>query len=68
MKTFKQLREELPKPVTPKQMDVVKSDTRFIRTPDVIKKENQKFRSLYPFPSSFLPTAKKKTNKNIKTA
>ena len=68
MKTFKQLREELPKPVTPKQMDVVKSDTRFIRTPDIIKKENQKFRSLYPFPSSFLPTAKKKSNKNIKTA
>ena len=68
MKTFKQLREELPKPVTPKQMDVVKSDTRFIRTPDVIKKENQKCRSLYPFPSSFLPTAKKKSNKNIKTA
>ena len=47
--------------VSPKQMDVIKSDTRFIRTPDVIKKENQKFRSLYPFPSSFLPTAKKKT-------
>ena len=68
MKTFKQLREELPKPVTPKQMDVVKSDTRFIRTPDIIKKENQKFRSLYPFPSSFLPLAKKKSNKNIKTA
>ena len=36
MKTFKQLREELPKPVTPKQMDVVKSDTRFIRTPDAV--------------------------------
>ena len=68
MKTFKQLMEELPKPVTPKLLDVVKSDTRFIRTPDVIKKENQKFRSLYPFPSSFLPLAKKKTNKNIKTA
>ena len=68
MKTFKRLMEELPKPVTPKQMDVVKSDTRFIRTPDVIKKENQKFRSLYPFPSSFLPLAKKKSNKNIKTA
>ena len=67
MKTFKQLMEELPKPVTPKQIDVIKSDTRFIRTPD-IKKENQKFRSLYPFPSSFLPTAKKKSNKNIKTA
>ena len=44
MKTFKQLREELPKPVTPKQMDVVKSDFRFIRTPDVIKKENRKFK------------------------
>ena len=68
MKTFKQLMEELPKPVTPKQLDVVKSDIRFIRTPDVIKKENQKFRSLYPFPNSFLPTAKKKSNKNIKTA
>ena len=68
MKTFKQLMEELPPPVTPKQMDVVKSDFRFIRTPDVIKKENQKFRSLYPFPSSFLPTAKKKSDKNIKTA
>ena len=54
--------EELPKPVTPKQLDVVPSDLRFIRTPDVIKKENRKFRSLYPFPKSFLPTAKKKTN------
>ena len=60
--------ENLSEPVTPKQMDVVKSDIRFIRTPDVIKKENQKFRSLYPFPSSFLPLAKKKSNKNIKTA
>ena len=60
MKTFKQFIESFTKPVTPKQMDVVKSDTRFIRTPDVIKKENQKFRSLYPFPSSFLPLAKKK--------
>ena len=68
MKTFKQFIESLTEPVTPKQMDVVKSDTRFIRTPDVIKKENQKFRSKYPFPSSFLPLAKKKTNKNIKTA
>ena len=52
--------------VTPKQMDVVKSDIRFIRTPDVIKKENQKYRSKYPFPQSFLPTAKKKTE--IKSA
>ena len=43
MKTFKQLREELPPPVTPKQIDVVKSDLRFIRTPDIIKKENRKF-------------------------
>ena len=60
MKTFKQFIESLTEPVTPKQMDVVKSDTRFIRTPDVIKKENQKFRSKYPFPSSFLPLAKKK--------
>ena len=68
MKTFKQFVESLSDPVTPKQMDVVKSDTRFIRTPDVIKKENQKFRSLYPFPSSFLPTAKKKSEKNIKSA
>ena len=68
MKTFKQFVESFSKPVTPKQMDVVKSDIRFIRTPDVIKKENQKFRSKYPFPSSFLPTAKKKSDKNIKTA
>ena len=60
--------EELPPPVTPKQMDVVKSDLRFIRTPDVIKKENQKFRSKVPFPRSFLPLAKKKSNKNMKTA
>ena len=60
MKTFKQFMESLSEPVTPKQMDVVKSNTRFIRTPDVIKKENQKFRSKYPFPSSFLPLAKKK--------
>ena len=65
MKTFKKFMESLSEPVTPKQMDVVKSDTRFIRTPDVIKKENQKFRSLYPFPSSFLPTAKKKTNTKV---
>jgi len=68
MKTFKHFMESLSEPVTPKQMDVVKSDTRFIRTPDIIKKENQKFRSLYPFPSSFLPTAKKKSNKNVNTA
>ena len=68
MKTFKQFVESFSKPVTPKQIDVIKSNTRFIRTPDVIKKENIKFRSKYPFPSSFLPTAKKKTKKNIKTA
>ena len=68
MKTFKRLMEELPKPVTPKQMDVVKSDTRFIRTPDVIKKENQKFRSKYPFPQFMLPTAKNKTKKQTKVA
>ena len=30
MKTFKQLMEELSKPVTPKQFDVKKSDTMFI--------------------------------------
>ena len=61
MKTFKQFNEDLSKPVTPKQFDVVPSDLRFIRTPDVIKKENQKFRSKYPFPNSWLPTAKKNT-------
>ena len=65
MKTFKQLREELPEPVTPKQFDVFKSDLRFIRTPDIIKKENIKFRSKYPFPSSFLPTARKKTKEKV---
>ena len=65
MKTFKKFMESLSEPVTPKQMDVVKSDTRFIRTPDVIKKENQKFRSKYPFPQSFLPTAMKKTKEKV---
>ena len=65
MKKFKQFVESFSKPVTPKQMDVVKSDIRFIRTPDVIKKENQKFRSKYPFPSSFLPLAKKKTKEKV---
>ena len=59
MKTFRQFKEDITKPVTPKQIDVFKSDYRFIRTPDIIKKENIKFRSKYPFPSSFLPTAKK---------
>ena len=66
MKTFKQFNEDFSKPVTPKQFDVVPSDFRFIRTPDIIKKENIKFRSKYPFPGSWLPTAKKKTN--VKTA
>ena len=61
MKTFKQFKED-SKPVTPKQFDVVPSDMRFIRTPDIIKKENIKFRSKYPFPGSLLPTAKKKTD------
>ena len=51
MKTFQQFMEQ----VTPKQMDVVKSDTRF--------------RSEYPVPFNFsLPQAKKKSDKNIKTA
>ena len=65
MKTFKQFIESLSEPVTPKQMDVIKSNTRFIRTPDIIKKENQKFRSKYPFPQSFLPTAMKKTKEKV---
>ena len=69
MKTFKQFMESFSKPVTPKQLDVKKSDTMFIRTPDIIKKENQKFRSTYPVPFNFsLPQAKKKSDKNIKTA
>ena len=62
MKTFKQFKEDLSKPVTPKQLDVFKSDLRFIRTPDIRKKENQKFRSLYPFPRSMLDFVKKKTD------
>ena len=62
MKTFKQFNEELQKPVTPKQLYVVKSDLRFIRTPEIRKKENQKFRSLYPFPRSMLDLVKKKTD------
>ena len=69
MKTFKQFVESFSKPVTPKQFDVNKSDTMFIRTPDIIKKENRKFRSKYPVPFNFsLPQAKKKSDKNIKTA
>ena len=69
MKTFKQFMEDLSKPVTPKQFDVKKSDTIFIRTPDIINKENRKFRSTYPVPFNFsLPQAKKKSDKNIKTA
>ena len=68
MKTFKQFVESFSKPVTPKQFDVYKSDLRFIRTPDIIKKENRKFRSKYPVPFNFsLPQAKKKSDKNIKT-
>jgi hypothetical protein len=39
MKTFKQFNEDASH-ITPKQFDVVPSDLRFIRTPDVIKKEN----------------------------
>ena len=39
MKTFKQFNEDLPKPVTPKQLDVFKSDLRFIRTDDIRKKK-----------------------------
>ena len=62
MKTFKQFKEDLSKPVTPKQLDVFKSDFRFIRTDDIRKKENQKFRSLYPFPRSMLDLVKKKTD------
>ena len=69
MKTFKQFVESFSKPVTPKQFDVYKSDLRFIRTPDIIKKENRKFRSEYPVPFNFsLPQAKKKSDKNINTA
>ena len=65
MTTFKQFKEDLSKPVTPKQLDVFKSDLRFIRTPEIRKKENQKFRSLYPFPRSMLDLVKKKTDTKI---
>ena len=66
MKTFKEFQEGYMGPaVTPKHYEP--KDT-IIRTTDVKMKGAEKFRSLYPFPSSFLPTAKKKTNKNIKTA
>ena len=61
MKTFKQFIEDASH-ITPNQFDVVKSDLRLIRTPDVIKKENIKFRSKHPFPNSWLPLAKKKTD------
>ena len=45
MKTFKQFMESFSKPVTPKQFDVYKSDLRFIRTPDIIKKEHYDWRA-----------------------
>ena len=41
MKTFKQFNEDASH-ITPKQFDVVPSDLRFIRTPDVIKKRKYK--------------------------
>ena len=66
MKTFKQFQEGYMGPaVTPKHYEP--KDT-IIRTMDVKMKGAEKFRSKYPFPSSFLPTAKKKSDKNIKTA
>ena len=46
MKTFKQFNEEASH-ITPKQFDVVPSDIRFIRTPDVIKKENIAYKRPY---------------------
>ena len=61
MKTFKQFQEESDPVYSTKQFDVNKSNTMFIRTPDIIKKENRKFRSKYPVPFNFsLPQAKKK--------
>ena len=61
MKSFQQFMEQVsPKHYDKTPVTVDDALTNRIRTPDVIKKENQKFRSLYPFPSSFLPTAKKK--------
>ena len=38
------------KPVTPKQLDVFKSDIRFIRTPDVIKKKINFSENLEEYP------------------
>ena len=69
MKSFQQFMEQVsPKHYDKTPVTVDDAITNRIRTPDVIKKENIKFRSKYPFPSSFLPTAKKKSDKNIKTA
>ena len=62
MKTFKQFNEELPDPVTPKQLYVFKSDLRFIRTPEIRKKENQKIRSIHPFARFMLDLVNKKTD------
>ena len=41
MKTFKQFNEDASH-ITPKQFDVVKSDLRFIRTPEIRKKRKSK--------------------------
>ena len=69
MKTYKQFVENLSK--FPREYDdlpVTIDDALFnrIRTLDTIKKSNEKFRSLYPFPRSMLDLVKKKTD--IKTA
>ena len=70
MKTFKEFIEGYMGPVvTPKHYDktpvtVDDAITNMIRTPDMIKRSNEKFKKGTGFN---LPLAKKKTDKNVKT-
>ena len=66
MKTFQQFMEQ----VTPKHYDKIPvtiddAITNRIRTPDMIKRSNEKFKK---GPGFNLPLAKKKNNKKVQTA
>ena len=68
MKTFKQFQEDNKYgAATPKMYDSKTTTAPFnlIRTDDVIKRSNKDFKKSTGFN---LPLAKKKTNKNLKTA
>ena len=67
MKTFKQLMEELPKPVTPKQFTKFGKSNYPKNTPFVIDDFiKNRAKELFKFKTG-IPLAKKKSDKNIKT-